>query len=123
MASFRIIKLVFSFVVLIAIIGIGGGFAYMEHKPESAAAYALGTMAVDPKASYLDQARQMIHGYKAADQAIEDTKTAQAKDDEFAERSQGFIHDRYGALDDGSGHGSDAYGSDPDPVSEAPVEE
>lgn len=67
----RTIFKVIGAVWLIAILAIGVGGTYLEHNPEAAAAYALGTMNVDPKAGVFQQAGQLAKGVSAAHEGIE----------------------------------------------------
>ena len=55
---------------IIAILAIGIGGTYLEHNPEAAGAYALGTMNVDPKANLFRQAGQLAQGVAAAREGI-----------------------------------------------------
>jgi hypothetical protein len=104
MQALRSIKLLVSAAFTLAMLAwilIGGvGGAYLGRNPDKAGAYAFGTMNVDPKASYLDQAGQMIEGYKAADKAMGEIKKIdqEAADEEFSRRSHEFIEERYGPL-------------------------
>lgn len=67
----RTIFKVIGVVWLIAILAIGIGGAYLQHNPEAAAAYALGTMNVDPKAGVFRQAGQLAEGVAEAHEGIE----------------------------------------------------
>jgi hypothetical protein len=69
---FKIIGVVW----IIAILAIGIGGTYLEHNPEAAGAYALGTMNVDPKANLFKQAGQLAEGVSAARDGIEALREA-----------------------------------------------
>lgn len=124
MQALRSIKLLVSitfslaFLAWILIGGVGG--AYLSSNPDQAGAYALGTMNVDPKASYLDQAGQMIEGYRQADKSLTELKKLEqdAADEDFSRKSQEFVEERYGPLSETSGDEP----MDPTPVSDASFE-
>lgn len=71
MIPVRTIFKVIGAVWLIAILVIGIGGTYLQHNPEAAAAFALGTMNVDPKAGVFQQAGQLAKGVSEAHEGIE----------------------------------------------------
>ena len=124
MQIFRQIKLLLSVVFSLALVGwilVGGvGGAYLSSNPDKAAAYAIGTMQVDPKAGYVDQAQQMIKGYQNSEKLVGELTAAEqeVRDAEFSRKSAGFLEDRY---DTGM---TPTYEAEPDnsPAYEVPVE-
>jgi hypothetical protein len=94
MSIFGNIRLVFSIMVLMGIVAVGGVLTYIEHNDDQAAAIALGSMAVDPEAGKLEQATQLIVGVGAASAAIDDIKRDRVTE-EFSHRSD-FGENRYG---------------------------
>ncbi len=111
MQALRSIKLIIGITVSLAVLAwilIGGvGGAYLSSNPDKAAAYAFGSMNVDPNAGFLEQAGQMIQGYKQADKSLTELKQieaeAEAADEGFSRRSHEFIEERYGPLSETSG--------------------
>ena len=61
---------------LVAILAIGIGGTYLEHNPDAAAAFALGTTNVDPKAGVFKQAGQLAQGVAAAREGLEEMREA-----------------------------------------------
>lgn len=75
------IRIVFTCIgglVMIGILAVGLGGAYLTHNPDEAAAYAAGTMSVDPDAGVVDRTRQMAGGYSRARAAIEEMEDDEA---------------------------------------------
>lgn len=62
---------------IVAVLAIGIGGTYLQHNPEAAAAYALGTMNVDPKANVVKQAGQLADGISAAHEGLEELREAE----------------------------------------------
>ena len=69
---FKVIGVIW--LVAILVIGIGG--TYLERNPEAAAAFALGTTNVDPKAGVFKQAGQLAQGVAAAREGLEEMREA-----------------------------------------------
>ena len=80
------IRLIFSTMVLIVILAVGGGLTYIGRNEDKAAAVAFGSMAVDPEAGKVEQAAQLIVGIGEANAAIEEIKRDQVTA-EFSRRS------------------------------------
>ena len=122
----RNIKIVFQCigaVFFVALLSFGVFGTYLERNPEKAAAYALGSMTVDPNASYYDQAMQMIRGYTTASGAMDDASEQLAEmqelqDEGFERRSTEFMEDRYGSPGDSGGDES-SYDSSAEPFSDS----
>jgi hypothetical protein len=55
-------------IIGILVVGIGG--TYLQHNPEAAAAFALGTMNVDPKDNVIKQAGQLAEGVAEAHEGL-----------------------------------------------------
>ena len=66
----RTIFKVIGAVWLIGILAIGIGGTYLQNNPEAAAAFALGTMNVDPKDNVLRQAGQLVEGVAEAREGL-----------------------------------------------------
>jgi hypothetical protein len=62
---------------LIAILVIGIGGTYLQRNPDAAAAYALGTMNVDPKAGVFKQAGQLAEGVETAREGIAEMRAVE----------------------------------------------
>jgi hypothetical protein len=71
-ALFKVIGVIW--LVAILVIGIGG--TYLERNPDAAAAFALGTTNVDPKAGVFKQAGQLAQGVAAAREGLEEMREA-----------------------------------------------
>jgi len=75
----RTIFKVIGVIWLVAILAIGIGGTYLEHNPDAAAAFALGTTNVDPKAGVFKQAGQLAQGVAAARDGLEEMREAGAQ--------------------------------------------
>jgi len=70
---FKVIGVIW--LVAILVIGIGG--TYLQHNPEAAAAFAIGTGNVDPKAGVFKQAGQLAQGVASARKGLKELREAE----------------------------------------------
>jgi hypothetical protein len=117
----------------IGLLSIGIGGTYLQLNPEKAAAYALGSMTVDPKAGYFEQAMQMISGYSSVNSEMDKARAELAdlrnlSDEDLQQRREEFIEERYGPLGESdqsaeySANIDNSYESSPDSSSDSSYE-
>ena len=88
-------------IIGILVVGIGG--TYMQHNPEAAAAFALGTMNVDPKDNVLRQAGQLVEGVAEAREGL--ASLGEMEREQQAGKSRAQARRKYAELrEQGWGH-------------------